>query len=210
MSKNKQKLWLFSMILIYVMVAIAGFVVVYMVKTYFLPQNPSDQTQVTAKVTSVPVPDGWKTYTDSIDKISFAYPSTDTVQTKSYGFGVSSLILQTRKSTTDVQILLLPSTLATAAGQDFDTYYAIQNNTTKTINSPVSQDNTTEKFTKIKNTTVDGNEAVDYQSIASNAKPGTMPEVGTFIIAGSNLMLFSTAQNNKDTLEKILSTFTSQ
>src|SRR6266568_6836672 len=107
-----------------------------------------------------------------------------------------------------IQILLLPKSLAQTVGQDFDSYYAMADHATKVIKNPLSQDNTTEKFTKIRNRTVNGLQALDYQSLASNAPVGSQPEIGTFIVAGSNLILISTGEDNKTELEEMLSSFT--
>lgn len=166
--------------------------------------NPkATQTSIVTPAAAKP---GWKTYTNSEANISFPYPSDDTVQAKSYGFGVTSVTLQTAGGNTDFQVLLLPQSLAQAVGQDFTSYYAMQDNTSKVIKSPLSQ-NSTEAFTKLQNRSVDGLEAVDYQSIASNAPKGTLPEMGTFIQAGSDLILFSTGESNKMKLEQIVSSF---
>jgi hypothetical protein len=204
MPEEKKKLWIFSIILIYIAVAIAGFVIFYIVKKDFLSTPPPKASVITP----VPTISGWKTYTNSDDNISFNYPSGDTIQSKSYGFGVSSVILQTAGNNTDFEVLLLPKSLAEAVGQDFDSYYSMQDNTSKVIKSPLSQNsNTTEAFTKIRNRSIDGLEALDYQSVASNAPASAQPEIGTFIQAGSNLILFSTGENNKNKLEQILSSF---
>lgn len=190
------------------MIAVAGFTIAYVVKKDFLPQTASTQkTQKTNNTQTTHIPPDWKTYTDSDFHLQFAYPATDAIQTKSYGFNVSSITLQTSKNNTDFQLLLLPKSLADAVGQNFDDYYTMSDNTTKTIKNPISQDNTMEKFTKISNRTIDGNRALDYQSIASNAKPGTKPEIGTFVEVGSNLVLISTSANNKTNLDRMLETF---
>ena len=187
----------------------AGFVVVYIIKNDFLPQNTSNnkKTQTVAKVTSAPLPVGWKKYTNTDNKLQFAYPSTDTIQTKSYGFGISNLTLKTKKGTADFQILFSPKSLASAVGQNFDSYYAMKNNETKIIKNPLLQTSTTEKFTKIRNIKVNGNKALNYQSLASNAKPGSPPEIGTIIEAGDNLVLISTSENNKKKLDRMLNSF---
>ena len=140
-------------------------------------------------------------------QLQFAYPSTDVINTKSYGFGVTSLALTNKNGNVDFQILLLPKSLAQTVGQDFDGYYSMSDNTTKIIKNPLAQDNTTEQFTKINNITIDGNKAVNYQSLASNVKPGTLPEIGTFIEIDNNLVLFSTEPNNKNKLEEMLKLF---
>src|SRR5579864_2577973 len=205
MSKGKQKLWLFFLILLYITLAIVGFCVAYFIKTEFFPkQNEISQS---AKTVTMPIPAGWTIYTNANDNLQFAYPSHDTIEAKSYEFGITNLVLKNTNGNTDFQILLLPQTLATAVGQDFNSYYAMPNNKTQTIKSPLSQDTTTEKFTKVRNRTVAGNQALDYQSIASNAKPDVQPEVGTFIKAGSNLVLISTSKSNKENLEAMLNSF---
>lgn len=208
MSKEKQKLWLFFMILLYVTVAIVGFCMVYFIKTEFFPsQNQISLTNSPTTAVITPVPPGWKMYTNEDDNLGFFYPSTDTLGTKSYEFGVTNLLLKDAKGNTDFQILLMPQTLAMAVGQDFSSYLAMPNNKTQTIKSPLTKENATEKFTKISNRTVGGNQAIDYQSLASNAKPGTQPEIGTFIQAGNNLVLISTNKNNKNKLEALLNSF---
>ncbi len=209
MSKVKPRLFLVSMLLIYVGIAVGGFVVAYVVKHDFLSSNTSViPTPTISHVKPVQTPSDWKTYTNSDDKLKFAYPTSDRIKTSSYGFGVSSVALQNANGEVDFQILLLPKSLAQTVGQDFDSYYAMADHATKVIKNPLSQDNTTEKFTKIRNRTVNGLQALDYQSLASNAPVGSQPEIGTFIVAGSNLILISTGEDNKTELEEMLSSFT--
>jgi len=205
-TENKQ-LWLISLILIYLAIAIGGFLVVYIVRTYFLPQNAPTEPTV-SNVTPVKPPTGWKKYTNTDLHIGFSYPAADTLKSSSYGLGVTNVIITDSQGETDFQLLLLPKSLAQAVGQDFDSYYAMQDNTTKTIKSPLSQDNTTEKFTKIRDRSVAGLQAVDYQSVASNAPTGTEPEIGTFISTQDNIILISTDSGNKTPLEQLLSSFT--
>lgn len=210
MSKNKRRLWLLSMLLIYVAIAIGGFVVAYEIKNNFSASKPLVPTPTISIVTPVAVPTGWKTYSNQDDKVTFSYPSTDQIKTSSYGFGVSSIALQDKNGSTDYQVLFLPKSLAQAVGQNFDDYSSMPDNTTKTIKSPLSQDDMTEKFTKIRNRSINELQALDYQSLASNAPKGSQPEIGTFIVAGNNLILFSTGENNKTQLEEILSSFSYQ
>jgi hypothetical protein len=204
MSKKNKKLWIISIILIYFAVAVAGFLIFYIVKKDFISPNPPPQASM---IKPVPAISGWKTYTNTEDNFSFAYPSDDTMQSKSYGFGVSSVTLQTKSGNDDFQILILPKTLAQAVGQNFDDYYSMQDNTSKVIKSPLAQDNTTEKFTKIRNRSINGLKAIDYQSTASNTPAGALPEIGTFVQAGSNLILFSTGESNQKKLQQMLSSF---
>ncbi|HSX09366.1 MAG TPA: hypothetical protein VLF93_04380 [Candidatus Saccharimonadales bacterium] len=206
MSKTKQRLWLAFMIVLYIIIACVGFGAAYYIKTVLFSQPSQSQTQATT-IKTVTAPIGWKTFSNSSLNLSFSYPPTDTIQTKEYGFGVSSATVLTSKGSTDFQILFLPKTLASTVGQDFDSYYTMPNNTTKVIKNPMSQNSTTEKFTKLEDRTINSLRALDYQSIASNAQPNTSPEIGTFIEAGSNLVLISTGKNNKASLEKMVGTF---
>jgi len=208
MPKNRKRLWLVAIIFIYIAIAVAGFLIAYIVKKDFLPNSVPATAPAVSKTTPVPTPGGWKKYTNTDNKITFSYPPNDILKASSYGFGVTSVAITDAQGNTDFQILLLPKSLAQTVGQNFDDYYAMQNNTTKVIKSPMSQDNTTDKFTKIRNRSVNGLQALDYQSIASNASPGTKPEIGTFISTGNNLILISTDGSNKTNLEKMLSSFT--
>jgi len=205
MSKNKQRLWLFFMLFLYAIIAVVGFGIAYFVKTTFFQAKQA--VPKVSSITPLPTQPGWKTYTNSSVKITFSYPPTDTVKTSSYGFGVTSLMLSQTNGDVDLQMLLLPKTLAQTVGQDFDGYYAMQDNTSKVIKSPLSQDNATETFTKIDNRSINGLKALDYQSVSSNAKPDAQPEIGTFIQAGSNLILISTGKSNKTALEQMLESF---
>jgi cytoskeletal protein RodZ len=216
MSNSKKRLWVFFIILLYVVIAVIGFFIAYLVKgAIFEPRQTthtatSTVTKTVTKTKPVSKLNGWKTYTNSSDHISFAYPATDTIKNSSYGFGVTSLELLSANDTTDFQILLMPESIAQAVGQNFDSYYAMSANMTTTIKSPLSSNSVSEKFTKIQNNTVNGLRSVDFQSIASNAKPGTQPEIGTFIEAGNNLILFSTGDGNKTKLEQMVNSFSYQ
>lgn len=210
MTDTKKGLWLVSMILIYIAIAIGGFLVAYIIKTYFLPPSQPATAPKVSEVKPVKIPAGWKIYTNADTQLKFAYPTQDKVKTSSLGFGVSSFSLQDTKGNVDVQILLFPKSLAQAIGQDFDEYYAMPDNTSRVIKNPLSKDSTTEMFTKIRNRTVNGMQAVDYKSLASNAPKKSLPEIGTIIASDNNLVLFSTDSENKTKLEEILSSFSYQ
>jgi len=209
MSAKLQKLWIFLLMIIYIVIAAAGFGIAYFVKTEFFSKNSATSlsTKQTSTIKTIPAPVGWKTYTDKNYQLKFSYPPADTIQTKSYGFKVSSIALQNTHNGSGFQILLLPKTLASAVGQDFNSYYAMPNNTSKIIKSPLSQDNETEKFTKVNNSTINSLKAINYISVASDAKPDTPEEIGTFIETGSNLVLISTGENNKKQLDEMLTSF---
>jgi len=86
----------------------------------------------------------------------------------------------------------------------------MSDNASKVIKSPLSQDNVTDTVTKIDNRAVNGLQAVDYQSIPSNAKPDSQPGIGTIIQAGSNVILISTGKAIKKIWSKFFSSFTYQ
>ena len=192
------------MLFIYIAIAAAGFAVAYIVKNFFLTNRSSTSTITNEKLQPTPV--GWKTYTNADANVQFSYPPTDKLKASSFGFGITNIVLQTASGDADFQIILAPKTLAETIGQNFDNYYTLPNNTTKVVKSPLAKDNTTEKFTKIRNRSVNGLQSLDYQAIASDAKSGSQPEIGTFIVAGTNLVLFSTGKSTKTRLEQLIST----
>jgi len=211
MMQNRRKLWLFFVILVYFLVAILGFFLIYFIKTsFFTPKlAPSKAVKTVVKTTPVPIPKGWGEYTNTDYHITLSYPPTDTFTTSSYGFGITNVTIQNSKTkSVDFQLLFLPKSIAEMVGQDFDTYYSLPNNTTRVIKNPLKKDNTTEKFTKIRNRTIKGNQALDYRSIASNAPSGSPYEIGTIISVGNNLLLIATSADNKKKLEELLISFT--
>lgn len=208
MSEKKKSLWIVGMLSLYTVIAIVGFIIAYFVKTtFFTKASVATPKHSLVKKMLVPTPTGWKTYENQDYNVKLSYSPEDSIKQATYGFGIISIALQNKKdSQQNFHILLLPKSLAQAAGQDFDTYYAMPNNMTKTIMSPLAKDHTSEKFTKIRNRSVDGFQALDYQSLPSTATPGTKPEIGTFIENGDNLILISTEASNKNTLEQMLRT----
>lgn len=190
-------------------IAIVGFGIAYFIKTAFLTPkqtNPSS-LQIAPTLTPVPTPIGWKSYTNTAYTLTFSYPPSDSIKTTTYGFGVTNVELQnTKNNTSDFQLLFLPTSIAQMVGQNFDTYYSMPDNTTKVIKNPLAKDSRTEKFTKLHNRSIDGNQALDYTAVASNAKAGTKAEIGTFIEKGTTLILISTNADNKTRLEQLLTT----
>lgn len=215
MSKKKQRLWLLWIMLLYVGIAIVGFFIVYFIKNTLHPTKQSSAPLITPAVAKLPLispPVGWQTYTNKDDKLVLSYPPNEIIKTSSYGLGITSVDMQNHdntdsKSAPDFQILLLPKTLAQAAGQDFDKYYAMPDKTTNSITSPLAKDATKENFTKIHNRTLQNLRAFDYESLSSNAKPDEEAEIGVFIEAGNNIVLISTRKSNKKALEQMMSTF---
>ncbi len=210
MPENRKRLWLVAILLIYVAIAVAGLVIAYMVKTYFLPHTASTPQPYISQVKQSSTPKGWKKYVNTENKISFAYPPDDKIKTSSLGFGVTNITLTNPKEVVDFQFFIAPKSIAQAIGQDFDNYYSMENNSTKTIKNPLSKDTTTEKFTKIRNRSISGLEALEYQSTASNAPKDAKPAIGTFISTGDTLIVISTNSENKTRLEDLLNSFSYQ
>lgn len=211
MSNNKKQLWLFSFLFVYILIAVAGFLIVLFIKNALQTQK---QSQNYATRNEKTMPSGrWKTYENAIYKFKLSYPPDDIIKTSSYGFHVISIIIEhsgNSKNITmaDFQILLLPKSLAQKVGQNFESYDVLPDNTSKVIKNPFTQISAAEQFTKIHNLTIDGDQAFDYRSVATNANPGVPPEIGTFIEAGNNLILISTAEDNKKQLDQMLSSIT--
>jgi hypothetical protein len=207
MSPENQQRGIILLLTIYVLTAAIGFLIAYIVKTSWQRAHMQTSTPVVVKTTPFPTPGDWKVYENADAKIELSYPPTDTFTTDSYSFGVTGVSFDTASEDTDFQILILPKSLAQTVGQSFDTYYTMPNKTTTTVKSPLAKDNTTQQFTKVQNRSVNGLQAFDYSSIPTDAPKDTTPEVGTFLQAGSNLILISTTPDNKETLEKMLSSF---
>jgi len=106
--------------------------------------------------------------------------------------------------------MLLPNAFAQAIGYDFNSYYACLITPQKLSKVRFRKIMLLDTVTKIDNRAVNGLQAVDYQSIPSNAKPDSQPGIGTIIQAGSNVILISTGKKQSKNLEQILSSFTYQ
>ena len=214
MSKQKRVLWVVIILIVYVVIAIIGFFIVYLIRNATHKQPQSTTTAVTTPaVTTAPItpPTNWKTYSNPKADLSLKYPSDLKEKSSSYGFGVSSVEMRSPDNTDsanapDYQLLIVPKKIASTIGQDFDTYYAMPNNTTKVISSPLSQDKSKQQFTKLQNRTIQGHRAFDYRSLAADATASEEAEIGTFIENGDNLILISTGESNKAELEQVIGT----
>lgn len=210
MSGRKKALGVFLIVFVYIVIALLGFFIVYYVKTTGHP--PEIKTPL-PKVTPAPVPSGFKTYENTKQKIALSYPSTLQVKENSYGMGVSTVEMRSAENTNkqdapDVQMLTVPKTMAMAIGQDFDAYYAMADNTTKLISSPLNGSKTAENFTKVQNRNINGMRAFEYSSVPQPNPNNQEAEIGVFIETGSELTIFATGENDRAQLETMLTTFT--
>jgi hypothetical protein len=208
MSPKKKVLGVTLLLVIYVVIAIVGFLIAYYVKTNFLDQK----TQSTPKVTPAPAPSGYQTYQSNDQQFSFHYPEELKSTEESIGFGVKTVELRSAENqdpeyVADIRILTVPKTLAKTIGQDFDEYYDMAENSSKTIKSPIGDTEKAEELTKIRNREINGLRAVDYTSVPSPNPDNYEPEIGTFVETGNNLIIFATSQDNRTQLDEVLKTF---
>ncbi len=154
----------------------------------------------------------WKTYNNTTLNFSLSYPSYLTIKENEYGFGVADISFSTtanadpQNSNPDYQILIYPDTISKLIGHDFNTLYALPANTTERMTSKTTKP---QLYTKIKNKTINGYQAFDFETSDDPPDPYIQPETGTYIKFENNSTLISTGQNNRKTLDQILSTFKS-
>ena len=210
MSQKKKVLGVILLLIIYFVIAIAGFLIAYYVKTNFM----EPQTAATPKVTpaSAPAPSGYQTYENKEQKFSMQYPETLTVKENSVGFGVNTIEMRSPENTDpayapDIQVLTVPKALAKTIGQDFESYFEMADNSSKVIESPLDQGKKAEKFTKIRNREINGLRALDYTSVPSPNTDNQDPENGTFVEVGNNLIIFASGSDSREQLEEVLNTF---
>lgn len=214
MSPSQKTRGVLLILLLYVVIAIIGFFIVYFIKTTFFHSSPTPQSNVPlagAKPTNTSTLKNWKTYQNPTTHIAISYPPTLNVQAKTYPLGITDIEMRTADNTNpsdtaDVQILVVPKTLAMATGQDFQSLYSLPNKTTKTIKQSLGGSKVSQKFTKLSNSTIDQHRALRYRSVASDAAPSDEAEVGVFIEDGNNLMLISAGASDQKELDKMLQT----
>lgn len=210
MSKKKKAFWVTMLLVIYAVIAILGFLVAYYVKTTYI--DPQKSKTAAPSATPIPAPSGYKTYQDTEQKYSVYYPQELQVKENPIGFGVKTVELRSEENSdpeyqADIRILTVPKHLAKAIGQDFESYYTMEADSSKTIESPVGEEKAAEQFTKVRNRDINGLRALDYSSIPSPNPDNQDPEIGTFVEAGDNIIMFATSSDNRDQLEEVLRTF---
>ena len=194
---------LFSITLVFV-----GALASVFLRTTF-PQIFSDESSTPTKTEMQPTiaSDRWDFYRDESNKFSLPYPKGLTVEKSTYGVGVNSIELQDRTGTVKYRILIFPKRLGALIGQDFAAYKAMAPQTATVISEVNAQE--AQRFVKIRDRLVGQYEAIDFLSTASPPEPNEIPEVGTYIEVGENVVVISTAEENKETLEAMLTDFRS-
>lgn len=210
MTQRKKVLGVALILVIYVVVALAGFFLVYLIKTAVnKPAGPSK----TANVTPIPAPSGFVTYQNEKQNFSVSYPQDLQKKESSYGFGVNTVELRSDENSDpayapDIQILTVPKPLAKAAGQDFETYYKMTDRTTISISGELKGDaKAEERFTKVRNREINGLRAVEYSSVPNPNPDDVEAEIGVFIEKGNDLIIIAGGETERDQLEKVLQTF---
>ncbi len=213
MSKRKKYVGVALILLLYVIIAIAGFFVIYAFKdTLGLGKKTTSQTPVASPI---PAPSGFQTYQNTEQKYSLQYPESLNLQEKPYGFGVNTIELRSDENADpayapEIQVLTVPKALAKTIGQDFESYYTMKENETKIIKSPLNEEETAENFTKVRNREINGLRGLDYTSTPSPNHDDQAPEIGTFVEAGDNLLIFATHEESRTQLEEMLKSFNFQ
>ncbi|MBA3724191.1 MAG: hypothetical protein H0W89_04890 [Candidatus Levybacteria bacterium] len=213
MSKRKKYIGVALILFMYVIIAVAGFFVIYVLRdTLGLKKSTISQTP---KVSLIPAPSGFQTYQNSEQKYSLQYPKSLHLQEKPYGFGVNTIELRSEENADpayapEIQVLTVPKALAATIGQDFESYYKMNENETKTIKSPLNEEESAENFTKVRNREINGLRGLDYTSTPSPNPDNQVPEIGTFVEAGDNLLIFATHEESRMQLEEVLKSFNYQ
>jgi hypothetical protein len=211
MTKQRKLIWVSGIILCYVAVAIIGFFIVYFIKNLY-GGTPKSNEEPTPKIATAAA--GFRAYSfEDKQHATIEYPSDLSVKESSYGLGVKTVELRSDDNkdpdyAPDFQRLRVPKNLAKAVGQDFDSYYQMNDGETKIIKSPTSNDK--ESFTKVRNRMVDGKNAVDYRSVPSPDPGDEEAEVGTIIDAGDSLILITTGESQRGELDTMLESFKTQ
>lgn len=151
----------------------------------------------------------WRLYKNSSYNFSLSFPADLTPKESEYGMGVSNVEFRSTANqdaaySPDFQFLIFPKALGSLIGQDFEAYYAMPVNGTKIIQDPQGA---SQSFTKVKNRTVSGLRAIDFKTISSPPAANEQPEIGNYIEIGNSIFIISTAESNKETLEKMLQSF---
>lgn len=215
MTKTKKIIGVTLLVILYFVILAIGFFAIYTYKTN--SQNVEKNMTITSQSpsTTASAPAGFKTYENKDKTLKFNYPPTFDVQEKSYGFGVNTMELRSENNTDasdmpDVQILTLPKSIAKMIGQDFDAYYQMKPNESKSITSELQGEKEEQLFTKIKNREINGMRAVEYTSIPIPNPENYEAELGVFIENGDAITMFVTGESQKEDLENIIRTYSSR
>jgi hypothetical protein len=169
--------------------------------------NKQSSTTQSSPATTVKKP-GAQVYKNTTSKFSLQYPAELKIKESTVGMGVTTVELREPDNldtnyVADIQMLTVPKTLGKMIGQDFDEYYAMSNNDSKTITAG----ETSRVLTKVSNRTVNGQRAFDFKTTGSPPVTNEEPTIGVYIEMGSDLLIITTPEHNKEKLETILADF---
>lgn len=210
MTQRKKVLGVVLILVIYVVIALAGFFLVFLIKNAL--NKPGDYAK-TPKVTTIPAPSGFVTYQNEKENFSLSYPETLKKKETSYGFGINTIELRSEENTDpayapDIQILTVPKSLAKTAGQDFDAYYDMTDGTTSNVSGQLKGDTKAEeRFTKVRNRDINGLRAFEYSSVPNPNPEDIEAEIGVFIEKGNDLVIIAGGETEREQLENVLKTF---
>jgi hypothetical protein len=154
------------------------------------------------------LPTSWKTYQNASYKFSINYPGNDTYQENNHGLGVIDVVFfdTTQGSSADspdYQFLLFPKSIGSLIGQDFDALFNLPNPSAQILKI----NNTSQQFTKLQNTTINGLRAFTFQSTSYPPVADEEPQVGDYIEMGDNILTISAGQSNQATLNSMSASF---
>lgn len=171
------------------------------------PKTTNQSSGKTGSLGPKPKQVGLTSYTNNESKFSLQYPEELQAKENNVGMGVSTVELRSEENldedyVADIQMLTMPKYLAKAVGQDFDEYYNMSDNTSKTITA----EDQSRVITKVKNRTINNQRAFEFKSTdgASDADDVT---IGVYIEIGDKMLIISTQEDNRAELEKMLENF---
>lgn len=195
-------------IIIAIVIVIVGSVLLYKKNSSSVPnlnQKSQDKTKSGGTGPQARQP-GLKIYENSSNKFSVQYPDELQVQEKPVGMGVTTVELRSEDNLNedylaDIQMMTIPKYLAKAIGQDFDEYYKMSDNTSKTITA----EDKSQVLIKVKNRSINDLRAFDFKSTGETEDEGTT--IGVYVEMGDKILIISTQEENKEELETMLSNF---
>lgn len=149
----------------------------------------------------------WNTYQNTGYKFSIDFPGDLQEKENAPGFGVSQIdIYDPTDSQNGVvyQLLVFPKSMGKLIGQDFDEFYGMKNNTSKIISVPQGA---SQNLTKISNRTVSGLRAFDFQSTTNPPQVNEEPQIGTYIEAGTSIIIIVGSSSDKTEFEQMVQSF---
>lgn len=149
------------------------------------------------------------TYVNNELKFSIDYPTDYKVEENSYGLGVSQVNFISPNNNDpanypDMQMLIYPSQIGKLIGQDFDSLYSLDINSTQKMSSGTIEPRL---FTVVEKKLIGGNKAFDFTTTDDPPDENKEVETGTYIYARDMIFIISTGESGKTLLEKMILTF---